>query len=65
MKTFIVEMEEESIKGGKVRFRAVDIRALQEARAVPEITDTCVDMENLLKQVRNGVKFYSVNTAND
>ena len=59
-KLFIVEMSDNCILKGKVRFKAVDLRDLKEVKEVPEITGTCVDAAGLMKMVKGGVKFYQV-----
>jgi len=59
-KYYIIPMGDDFETTGRIRYRSVDVKSMKPAKEVPEITGTCVDTENLMKQAREGIKFYKV-----
>lgn len=59
-KLYIVPMPGDFEPKGRIRFRSVDVKTMKPVQEVPEITATCVDTENLMKQFSAGVRFYKV-----
>ena len=59
-KLYIVPMPGDFETTGRIRYRSVDVKTMKPLKEVPEITATCVNVENLLKQFRAGVKFFKV-----
>lgn len=57
---YIITMPDDFNPSGRIRYRSVDVKAMKPVKEVPEITGTCINVEELMKQARNGVKFYKV-----
>ena len=59
---FIVPMPDDftPTHHGRIRYQSVDIKTMKPLKEVPEITGTCVDAAELMKQAREGVRFFKV-----